>query len=72
MLKRILTSIKFLYDLSHSKIDCVYLLSKIKLHVLRSNLRNKQLVHLNKAYSNVLTKSPIYITYLQQLSQVLP
>lgn len=58
--RRAISSIKFLYNLLHNKIDCPYLLSQINFLVPRQQSRQSLTFYNERARTNVYIKSPIY------------
>lgn len=60
-LRRILSSLKFLYFIHHNRIDCQYLLSKFNFLIPRLVTRYDTPFHLPRTRSNILYTSPIYI-----------
>lgn len=61
-LRRIKTTLIFLYKLLHNLIDSPALLSQIYFHVPRLNLRNSVTFYCRNARTNVLIKSPVHIS----------
>ena len=57
--RRVVSVLRFLYNLVHFRIDCPYLLHKLNFLVPRLNSRNSNIFYCISKRTNVLVRSPV-------------